>query len=314
MKKVSLIVPIYNSSKYLKRCLDSLVNQTLNDIEIIIVNDGSKDKSEEIIKEYSLKNDNIIYIKNKENKGIGYSRNKGISYASGEYIGFVDSDDYVSLDMYNHYYNFAKKNNLDLTTGHYYKVNNKNINIFYNNYFDFSNYKLNPNLIYLLDLGPCNKLYKTNIIKEYNINFEEKLKFEDAPFILKYLYHAKMIGHINNPYYYYCIRDESETTTIDHRTKDIFDILKIINNYYKQINDEIEYLNIREITMYMLKQKYQMDKKIKLQLINYGYEYLNNHFPRWKKNKYYLDKPFYKRFIKNNRILLVFYCNFKVIK
>ena len=98
MPKVSIIVPVYNVEEYLERCLDSLVNQTLKDIEIIIVNDGSTDGSKEKIQKYINKYKNIVYLE-KENGGLSSARNYGIPYAKGEYIGFVDSDDYVELTM-----------------------------------------------------------------------------------------------------------------------------------------------------------------------------------------------------------------------
>ena len=112
MPKVSVIVPVYNVEKYIEKCLNSLVNQTLKDIEIIIVNDGSKDNSDKIIKIYQEKYDNIIYL-TKKNGGLSDARNYGIPYAKGEYIAFLDSDDYVENDIYEKMYNKAKENNSD---------------------------------------------------------------------------------------------------------------------------------------------------------------------------------------------------------
>lgn len=307
MPKISIIVPVYNSEKYLKRCLDSLVNQTLKDIEIIAINDGSTDNSINILNEYKQ----LKIINHLQNKGIGQSRNDALKIATGEYIGFVDSDDYVDLKMFEKYYEYAKKNNLDIVTGYYYKVIGDNISIFKNHDFEINNYQNNPKLINLIDLGPCNKIFNHNIIKTNNIQFEEKLKFEDVPFVLKNLYHANAVGHIDNAFYYYCVRDKSETTTIDKRTKDIFKILENINTYYKNINDELEYLNIREVTMYLLKQKNQRNKNLRTDFINYGYDFLNKNFLNWKNNKYYLQESFLKRIIKNNKIFLRFYCSIR---
>ena len=113
MPKVSVIVPVYNVEEYLERCLDSLVNQTLKDIEIIIVNDGSTDGSKEIIQKYLNKYKNIVYLE-KENGGLSSARNYGIPYAKGEYIGFVDSDDYVEITMYENMYNKAIEEKSDM--------------------------------------------------------------------------------------------------------------------------------------------------------------------------------------------------------
>lgn len=114
MEKVSIIVPVYNVESYLDECLTSLVNQSLNDIKIIIVNDGSTDSSQKIIDKYALRYPEKIMALNKENGGLASARNFGLQYAQGEYVGFVDSDDYVDVNMYNEMYNLAIKNNADL--------------------------------------------------------------------------------------------------------------------------------------------------------------------------------------------------------
>ena len=114
--KISVIVPIYNVEEYLEKCLDSLVNQTLKDIEIILINDGSPDNSEAIVKKYLKKyKEKIIYHK-KENEGQGIARNYGIKLAKGEFISFVDSDDYIDLTMLEKLYNKAIKENSDIVS------------------------------------------------------------------------------------------------------------------------------------------------------------------------------------------------------
>ena len=116
MPKVSVIVPVYNVEKYIEKCLESLVNQTLKDIEIIIVNDGSKDKSEKIINKFLSKYKNIVYVE-KQNGGLSDARNYGMKYAKGEYIAFLDSDDYVDTTIYEKMYNKAKEENADFGYG-----------------------------------------------------------------------------------------------------------------------------------------------------------------------------------------------------
>ena len=114
MAKISVVVPVYNVEAYLERCLDSLINQTLSDIEIICVNDGSTDSSPEKLEEFAKK-DSRIKIINQENGGLSAARNTGIEAATGEYIGFVDSDDYVDLDFYEKLYNAATSHNADIS-------------------------------------------------------------------------------------------------------------------------------------------------------------------------------------------------------
>lgn len=114
--KVSVIVPVYNSERYLRDCLESLLNQTLTELEIILVDDASTDKSFEIMAEYKSQYPKIKIFKSEQNKGQGASRNIGMSLVTGEYIGFLDSDDYVTPTMYENLYNAAKENNADIAT------------------------------------------------------------------------------------------------------------------------------------------------------------------------------------------------------
>ena len=122
MSKVSVIIPVYNVEKYLRECLNSVVNQTLKDIEIICVNDGSTDNSLAILQEYA-KNDKRIVLINQENKNAGAARNTGLAHATGEYLSFLDSDDFFELNMLEEMYNSAKENSLDIVICDYDKYN-----------------------------------------------------------------------------------------------------------------------------------------------------------------------------------------------
>ena len=309
--KISVIIPVYNSSTYLRKCLDSVVNQTLKDIEIIVINDGSTDDSKNIIEEYLCKYKNIIFI-DQENKGIGKTRNIGIKKATGEYITFVDSDDYIKENMLEEYYKYAKKHNFDLVIGSYIKkINNKEI-IFENNKFKTGNVKTTPQILYLIEYGPWAKLYKREMLINNNIYFDEERKYEDMPFVSKALLKSKLIGQITEPYYYYIIHNNSETTTMDKRVFDILDILKEIKDYYKReyyLRDELDYVIIDKITTYMLQQRVQKDNKLRIEFINAGYAFLNKNIKNWRGNKYYKKTNFLKRIIKNNKKILKIYCN-----
>ena len=309
--KISVIIPVYNSSTYLRKCLDSVVNQTLKDIEIIIINDGSTDDSKNIIEEYTGKYKNIIFI-DQENKGIGKTRNIGIKRATGEYITFVDSDDYIKENMLEEYYKYARKHNFDLVIGSYIKkINNKEI-IFENNKFKTGNVKTTPQILYLIEYGPWAKLYKRELLTNNNIYFDEKRKYEDMPFVSKTLLKSKLIGQITEPYYYYIIHNNSETTTMDKRVFDILDILKEIKDYYKReyyLRDELDYVIIDKITTYMLQQRVQKDNKLRIEFIDEGYAFLNKNIKNWRRNKYYKKTNSLKRIIKNNKKILKIYCN-----
>lgn len=312
MIEVSIIVPVYNKEKELRRCLDSLISQTLSNLEIIVIDDKSTDDSKKIIKEYHEKYPKkVIPMYNDKNEGIGFCRNKGIKKAKGEYLGFVDADDYVDFKMYEKYLEFAKNNSLEIVTGYYIKCGMIN-ELFKNEYFSIGSLKENSELLLKLDYGPCNKLFKKSLIIDNNILFEEKLKYEDMPFVLKSLKNANKIGHINKAYYYYYIHSNSETTTVDKRVFDIFKIMKIINNYYIDYENLecLDALNILQITRYMVQQRYQFNHNIANSFINYGYQYLNAINKNWRKNRYYLKENFLKRIIKNNKFILKAYCFF----
>lgn len=126
--KVSVIVPVYNVEKYLEKCLETLISQTLKDIEIICINDGSKDSSLNILKKYAL-NDERIKIIDKHNEGLSAARNDGLNAATGEYIGYVDSDDWVDLNFYEKLYNAAKKYNAEAACANIIRCGNKVKNI-----------------------------------------------------------------------------------------------------------------------------------------------------------------------------------------
>jgi len=120
MEKISVIIPVYNTSKYLKRCLDSIINQTYVNLEIICINDGSKDNSLEILNQYKKKDDRIIII-DKENQGVSAARNDGIKNSTGMYITFVDSDDWLELDAIEILYKTLINEKVDVVRGNYYK-------------------------------------------------------------------------------------------------------------------------------------------------------------------------------------------------
>ena len=306
--KVSIIVPIYNSSKYLKKCLDSLVSEEDKDMEFILINDGSTDSSEDII---NLYHDSRIRYFKQDNRGIGATRNRGIKLARGEYIGFLDSDDYIEKNMYSMMYNHAKKNELDIVICDFYEIKNNNLNKV--KLIDFPNTNLNnyPNLLMDIQLGPCNKIYKGELL-DSNSYFPENLKYEDTPFTAYMLSKGKCIGKLNKYLYYYVIHGDSETTTVDKRVFDIFEICDILrsnlgNNKYieSSLNDLIIYL----ITKYTISMRYVKNKKLRNDFINQAFDYLNNNIKDYKKSNYMKNRNILKRVIEENIYLTKIYCN-----
>ncbi len=303
MKKVSVIVPVYNVEKYLKRCLNSLINQTLTEIEIVIVNDGSKDNSQKIINEYKEKYPEIIKAFETENGGAAKARNYALKHITGEYVGFVDSDDYISEDMYEKLYNKAVKENADIVCCNYYRVQEE-IEKF--SAKRFGNQKINKDDIFdkniyeeklLFDEVPYlwNKIFKADIIKNNNIEFDNELRiYEDLLFTYKAFANANKISRIEDCMYFYIVsREGSLTQYLTEKRFDIFKVTdKLINYYteigkYEELKEAILYVILKHIYVILEKKTYQREKKIKLEYINKAFEFLNEKFPNWKNNMYF---------------------------
>ena len=302
---ISVIIPCYNSEKTIKKCIDSVLNQTYENFEIILINDGSKDNTDKIIKTYSDKR--IRYYDN-ENQGIGKTRNFGIKEATGDYITFLDSDDYLDKNALKNFYECAASNDLDLVISNYYMIG-KNKQEFIIGNFDITTLKESPNLLYDINLSPWNKLYKSELIK--NIEFIENLKYEDAPFVINAMINAKKIGKLNSFTHYYVVNDKSETTIRDERIFDIFKILDIIHNdtsKYDYLNEIYKELAIRIVCNYNIQQRYQKNIKIASRFIDKGFSYMKSIDSNYKSNKYFKTRSVFKRIIEKNKMLTKLYC------
>ncbi len=313
MTKVSVIVPVYNVGKYIDRCMDSLINQTLDDIEIIIINDGATDNSEEIIKKYN--SSKIKYFK-RTNHGIGNTRNFGLKQASGEYIGFVDSDDYIEKNMYEKLYNKAQSDDLDLVICDFFRdfeeTNTSTIEHIKGLEDGYTNLKKSSDLINTVNLSPWNKLYKRELIDTSIDKFPENLKYEDTPFVFKMLDKASKIGKVDIPLYHYMIHKNSETTIMDKRVFDIFEIFNIIlkeNGHKEYLRSSLEYLLVERLTNYNIQQRNQKDKNLREKFIDMSFDYLNRNCKDFKKNKYYKKHNFFRRSLEKNIYLTKLYCN-----
>ena len=205
MPKISVIIPVYNVEKYLKRCLDSIVNQSLKDIEIICINDGSTDRSLNILQEYA-QNDSRIKIINKENQGLSCARNDGTDISTGEYIGFVDSDDYIDLNFYEKLYEYAQNNNADIAVAGIKKANNR----YCRNMLTFPQLETAEDFISKIKLCNVpdfchvwNKIYKRELITKTGLRFVPDRIYEDLPYTPQILYASKKLVTVPDIYYYY---------------------------------------------------------------------------------------------------------------
>ena len=309
MTDISVIVPIYNAEKYITKCIDSLINQTKKELEFILINDGSTDNTEDIIKQY--KDKRIKYYKNK-NQGIGKTRNFGISKSSGKYIMFLDSDDYLNKEACEKLYRKIVETNSDLVICDFYKVyDSGKVEKVKLPSFNETNLEKRPSIINEINLAPWNKIYKRDLIVKNKIKFVENLKYEDAPFVVEALLNSKKISKINETLNYYVIHGNSETTVRDKRCFDILKIIDIIRNNTKNkkyLKEEVDKLTVRTITNYTIQQRNQQEIKIGMEFIDTAFEYLKKEVPDYKKNKYYIGRSTIKKTIERSKILTKIYC------
>lgn len=210
--KLSIIVPVFNMENYLERCVNSILNQTFKDFELILINDGSTDASGIICDSYANMHQNIKVI-HKQNKGLGYARNSGIDVAEGEFIGFIDSDDWVSPHMYEKLIVACQKYQADIASCNYKKINNfENSNHDELSQFSVFEYGNIDSIISLykgehLEWIVCNKIFKRKLLIE--TKFENVKILEDVLIIPKLFFYSNKIVHIDVPLYYYYQRPGS---------------------------------------------------------------------------------------------------------
>ena len=284
--KVSVIVPVYNTEKYLNKCLDSLVGQSLKEIEIIVVNDGSPDNSQMIIDEYENKYIQVRGLK-KENGGLSDARNYGICHANGEFVAFVDSDDYVESTMLEAMYEEAEKNCLDIVvcdTIMEYPTHSYVLRA------DLG-YTCNPVKSYIMAYpnAPA-RMIRTSLMKEHL--FKVGVWYEDLQLMPTLVAYTKKIGFINQAFYHYLQRDESimNQQNLHPKYKDIFKAFDDISEkfqrkgLYEKYYDELEYLYITHLQRSAVLRFVGMNGAE--QYLKEIHEIMNAKFPRWIKNKY----------------------------
>lgn len=266
MKKLSVIIPVYNVEKYLKKCLDSLIAQDEHDFEVLLINDGSPDNCGAICDEYANK-DSRIKVFHKENGGVSSARNLGLDKACGEYITFVDSDDFVTLNYVSSIFSFVKQN-ADLTMFGVVRDTGKN-HFIHKKQFENQIYEDIPKDVGKLFVefafhagSPVNKVFKRSIIKEYKIRFRTDLKVcEDMLFCLEYIKHVNTMLHTNSTLYTYICNPTSATQKrkleyISNKSDAYFEIKKylsenlkgdILRKYSQKLMETFSYEVVREI-------------------------------------------------------------------
>lgn len=272
--KISVIIPVYNTEKYLSKCLDSIINQTLKDIEIIVVNDGSTDSSQTIIDLYTSKDSRILSIV-KTNGGLSDARNFGIDSSKGDYLTFIDSDDYVDKHMFEDMYNISQKHQSDIVLCDLVKVNEKGE--------EFRDLPQSPQLDDKIILNDdftifgemscfaCNKLFKKSLFDKHR--FKKGIHFEDIELIPKLVLDSKIISKINQPYYKYFERQDSITKTHTNKGLDMFLAIDEVSNYFKfsiykrNISDLKRFQIFQGYYSYLAYVAYVKDKSLKKNML-----------------------------------------------
>lgn len=246
---VSIIVPIYNAEKFLARCIESLTKQTYQSLEIILINDGSKDNSLAICNDFKKKDKRIVVI-DQENSGVGKTRNKGIAVAKGKYIVFVDSDDYANANLVEELVKKASEDNSDYVLGGISLIKDgstiggalledKVLNV-----KEYVESVLLKKTINYVCGAPYSKLFRTDVIRKHNINFDEKLTYaEDFLFNINYLQFASKISTTSAVLYNYILFNNNSLTNINYDKSLFEDFLKSRLYVYKNYEEILEKIN-----------------------------------------------------------------------
>lgn len=264
---ISIVVPIYNTDSYLEKCIKSIINQTYKNLEIILINDGSTDNSLNIINKYK-KQDNRIRVLNQSNKGLSECRNIGIKKSKGEFIAFIDSDDYVDLKYIEILYKNIKEYDADMSICNYYEIkdNIKNIKVKRDGkalitdekYYQLYNYNN------LLTIVAWNKLYKRKIFN--NIKYPINKIYEDEFVICNILHNCNKIIYDYTPLCYYIKRKDSITASNKNKNFDIIDaldnrMLVFQNEGINELIIETYKLKFYHLSNLIIKSNYKCDKK-----------------------------------------------------
>lgn len=287
MEKISVIIPVYNAEKFLHRCLNSIINQTFTNLEIILIDDGSNDNSGQICDEYAKKDNRIIVI-HKNNGGISSARNAGLDVAKGEWIAFVDSDDYIEIDMYEKLFNCAKKENVDICASFFKYLTNDNIMLFNPTKQDLSlvgKYDGNSflELLYIdsyangLCVSCWNKLYRKSIFD--NLRFRTKIYEDDE--IAHKIYSKDITVYLIEDGEYIYVQNNNSITNSGFSEKNMvfIEVLEERLNYFKKEKLRSLYINTLRLYCNIIIEYYT---KVQEKNINCKNDYFNNYKENFK--------------------------------
>ena len=299
--RFSIIIPVYNVEMYISKCIESVKGQTLTDFECLIIDDGTKDKSiEKAIK--TIGNDKRFKIYHKVNGGLSDARNYGIDKATGEYLFFLDSDDYIGNTLLEDTYNMAKKYDSDIVCfDMMYVYDNGDEKISYGADFECKSYK-DDNSVIFINNSSNNKIYRRTFMNDKR--FIKGMWYEDLAVIPVWLSKANNVSHVGKPLYYYLQREGSISHSADHR---IFDIYKALNIIKEELHTDLTDLYLDNcLIMTTLRIRDIEDKNMRIDFYYKHVDYLDNDCPKWYdaiKNKDYNIKQKIVFFLLKHRMI-----------
>ena len=286
MDKVSIVLPVYNSEDYLDRCIKSIVTQNYDNIELIIINDGSTDNSWQIIEKYKEEYPNIIVAIDQKNMGVSKTRNKGIDYATGKYLMFIDNDDYFDNHYIDTFVESIKKDDLDIVIGGYKRPDSNNKIIAKVELIDEEYSKF-------IIVAAWAKIYKTEYIKKNKFYFLNSNIGEDINFTIPAVLSTNKIKIIPYVGYNWFYNDKSVSNTAHKNLKNELQFDLLLNTLYTELktrdlinNKYVEYYFIKLICWFLLYTTRGSDFKLVKEALLSNFDWLKNNFPEFKRNKF----------------------------
>lgn len=297
MPKISVIIPVYNVEDYIDECLKSVVTQTLDNFEVLVINDGSLDQSQKIIDKYVTEY-SFVHSFQKKNGGLSSARNYGIKKAKSDYVYFLDGDDFIAPDLLQKCYEVLKRENSDIV------------------YFDFYEYYnaektrvmkgiKNPSVAgkerYMISPPAAwNKVFRTSLFLDHDITFPEGLWYEDLATIPRLLYFASKVDYIEIPLYYYRQREGSIMNTVNPKMFQMYDVLEILRNFFVSHDSFEEYYSVLTILSLLNLDFVNLtlatsDMENRLHHQMRAISYMKEHYPDWNHNIFYHQLKWYTK-------------------
>ncbi|MCF0109203.1 MAG: glycosyltransferase [Erysipelotrichaceae bacterium] len=287
-KKITVVVPCYNAANTVAKTLDSLINQTSDEVGILAINDGSRDETGSILDSYKEKYPDRVAVVHKENEGIAMTRNRALDLIDTPYFGFLDSDDTCEPTMFEKMLKKMEEDEADVVVSNFTWVTSKG-----NRVEKEGPYKQGKEMLIGLFAVLWNKLYRTEFVRNSGVRFPDGNRYEDACFLYCLTPHIRKISFIDEAFVNYVQLSTSITHTNNHEVKNMINVFRIIVDYYKkqgwydEYRDELEYLHIKFfLGNSFLRSCMIDDREDRNNTIRMGWELLNTAFPKWMKNPY----------------------------